>query len=72
MRLIDADALIIHLNDYALTESPVYGRDQNTAVYEAIQNCMKAVEETKTWTQVFGDGIVQKESNTKYLTQSLI
>lgn len=50
MRLIDADALLSHLNDYALTEAPIYGRDHKTAVYEAIQNCMKAVEEAKTWT----------------------
>ena len=48
MRLIDADALISHLNDYALQEAPIYGRHQNDSSYDAIQNCIKAVEECKS------------------------
>ena len=53
MRLIDADKLILHLNDYALTEAPD-GRESagerriSSAVYSAIQCCMKAVEEQPT------------------------
>lgn len=53
MRLIDADKLILHLNDYALTEAPD-GRESagerriSKAIYNAIQNCIKAVEEQMT------------------------
>ena len=53
MRLIDADKLIEHLNDYALMESP--GDNESTGekrlsrvVYDAIQNCIKAVDEQPT------------------------
>lgn len=50
MRLFDADKLILHLNDYALQESPsnvesAEDRKISRAAYSAIQNCMKAVEE---------------------------
>lgn len=49
MRLIDADKLLKHLNDCALSASPGGGslKDQMIAKveYDAIQNCMKAVEE---------------------------
>lgn len=52
-RLIDADKLMKHLNDYALTESP--GDNESTGerritkmVYDAIQNCIKAVDERPT------------------------
>ena len=53
MRLIDADALILHLNDYALTESPndnetTEERRTSEMVYRVIQNCIKAVEEQPT------------------------
>ena len=53
MRLIDADKLIMALNDYALQESPsnvesVEDRKISREVYSAIQNCMKAVEERPT------------------------
>ena len=53
MRLIDADKLIEHLNDYALMESP--GDNESTGekrlsrvVYDVIQNCIKAVDEQPT------------------------
>lgn len=46
MRLIDADALIKHLNDYALQES--FSSDMNTYTYRTILECIKAVEETPT------------------------
>ena len=53
MRLIDADKLILHLNDYALQESPsnvesAEDRKISRLVYSAIQNCMKAVDEQPT------------------------
>lgn len=50
MRLIDADKLILHLNDYALQEAP-FGRNDSEnqkEIYETIQECMKAVEEQPT------------------------
>ena len=53
MKLIDADALILHLNDYALTESPndnetTEERRMSEMVYRVIHNCIKAVEEQPT------------------------
>ena len=49
-RLIDADKLMLHLNDYALQEAP-FGRNDGECqkeIYEIIQECMKAVEEQPT------------------------
>lgn len=48
MRLINADALISRLNDYALQNAPIYGRRQNDSAYDTIQNCIKAVGECKS------------------------
>lgn len=52
MRLIDADKLLVHLNDCALSASPGSGslKDQMIAraEYNTIQNCMKAVESQPT------------------------
>ena len=50
MRLIDADKLILHLNDYALQEAPFGYNDSKCQkeIYETIQECMKAVEEQPT------------------------
>ena len=52
MRLIDADKLLTHLNDCALSASPGSGSLRELmlarAEYNAIQNCMKAVEEQPT------------------------
>lgn len=49
-RLIDADKLILHLNDYALQEAPFSHNDDECQkeIYETIQECMKAVEEQPT------------------------
>ena len=50
MRLIDADKLVLHLNDYALQEAP-FGRNDGKnqkEIYETIKECMKAVEEQPT------------------------
>lgn len=49
MRLIDADKLLMHLSDYALTKTPIFRHSQNTPIYEAIRNCMDAVEEQETY-----------------------
>lgn len=46
MRLIDADKLILYLNDYALQEAPFRG--ESADVYDAIENCIKAIEEQPT------------------------
>lgn len=45
MRLIDADRLIVHLSDYALSE--VHEGDDDK-VYRAIMDCINAVEEAET------------------------
>ena len=48
MRLIDADKLLVYLNDYALSASPGSGSLKGQMIarveYDTIQNCMKAVE----------------------------
>lgn len=63
MRLIDADKLILSLNDYALLESP--NENESTGeyrlsriVYEAIQNCINAVEKQPTAYDI--DKVVKK------------
>lgn len=53
MRLIDADKLILHLNDYALQESPgnaepTDDKEISAAVYKTITNCIRAVESQPT------------------------
>lgn len=51
MRLIDADKLILHLNDYALQESPsnfAGDRKISRAVYKAITDCIRAADEQPT------------------------
>lgn len=53
MRLIDANKLILHLNDYALQESPsnvesADDRKISRAVYKAITNCIEDVDEQPT------------------------
>lgn len=53
MRLIDADKLILHLNDYALQESPsnvesADDRKNSGEVYKAITDCIRAVEAQAT------------------------
>lgn len=46
-RLIDADKSILHLNDYALQEA-TFMKGGYSGKYDAIQECMKAVEEQPT------------------------
>lgn len=46
MRLIDADELILHLNDFMLQQSPIDVQDiESINVSAVIQDCIKAVEE---------------------------
>lgn len=62
MRLIDADKLLVHLNDCALSASPGGGSLKKQMIarveYDTIQNCMKAVESQPAAYDV--DGVVQK------------
>lgn len=62
MRLIDADKLLVHLNDCALSASPGGESLKKQMIarveYDTIQNCMKAVESQPTAYDV--DGVVQK------------
>ena len=52
MRLIDADKLLVYLNDYALSASPGGESLKEQMIarveYDTIQNCMKAVESQPT------------------------
>lgn len=45
MELIDRNALISHLSDYALQEAPFNGDPVKKEIYETILECIKAVEE---------------------------
>lgn len=47
MKLIDADELILHLNDYALQEA-TFMHGGYGGKYDAIQECIKTVEEQPT------------------------
>lgn len=64
MRLIDADELILHLNDYALQEAPFRGESADT--YNAIENCIKAVEEQPTSYDI-GKVVKELEERTDFL-----
>ena len=46
MRLIDADKLILYLNDYALQTAPFRG--ERAEAYNAIKQCIETVEEQPT------------------------
>lgn len=49
MRLIDADELILHLNDFMLQQSPIDIQDiESIKVSEVIKDCIKAVDEQPT------------------------
>lgn len=62
MRLIDADKLILHLNDYALQEAPFRGESADT--YNAIKQCIEAVEEQPTAYDV--DKVVEQLETTRW------
>ena len=53
MRLIDADKLYLHLNDWALAESPTgfevgEAKLERETIYQTIMYCMKAVDDQPT------------------------
>lgn len=49
MRLIDADELILHLNDFMMQERPIDVQDiESINVCAVIKECIKAVEEQPT------------------------
>ena len=62
MRLIDADKLLAYLNDCALSASPSGRCIKNQMIarveYDAIQNCIKAVEERPTAYDV--DAVIER------------
>ena len=74
MRLIDADKLILHLNDYALQESPsdVESAGESIvsrAVYSALWDCISGVEELPTVFDV--DKVVEQLKTKKTRTAAL-
>nr|DAT62223.1 MAG TPA: hypothetical protein [Caudoviricetes sp.] len=49
MRLIDADEVILHLNDFMLQQSPIDAQDiESINVSAVIQDCIKVVEQQPT------------------------
>lgn len=75
MRLIDADKLILHLNDYALQESPsdvesAGDRKVSMAVYKAITDCIRAVDEQPTAFDV--DKIISELKRDKFIESECI
>lgn len=62
MRLIDADELILHLNDFMLQESPIDIQDtESIKVSAVIKDCIKAVDEQPTAYDV--DKVVHEINN---------
>ena len=49
MRLIDADEVILHLNDFMLQQSPIDVQDiESIKVSAVIQDCIKAIDNQPT------------------------
>ena len=66
MRLIDADKLILHLNDFMLQQSPIDTQDiESIKVSEVIKDCIKAVDEQPTAYDV--DKVVEKLGKIKVI-----
>lgn len=64
MRLIDADEVILHLNDFMLQQSPIDIQDiESIKVSAVIKDCIKAVDEQPTAYDV--DKVVQKLNEQK-------
>lgn len=75
MRLIDADKLILHLDDYALQESPsnvesAEDRKISRAVYKAITDCIEAVNEQPTAFDV--DKVINELKRDKFVESECI
>lgn len=72
MRLIDADLLTLHLNDYALQESPsdvesAGDRRISKEIYNVIRSCINSVDEQPTAYDV--DKVVEQIESIKGKTQ---
>ena len=66
MRLIDADELILHLNDFMLQQSPIDIQDiESIHVSAVIQDCINAVEEQPTAYDV--DKVVEQLGKNKII-----
>lgn len=64
MRLIDADKLILHLNDFMLQQSPIDVQDiESIKVNAVIKDCIKAVDEQPTAYDV--DKVLEQLENEK-------
>lgn len=75
MRLIDADKLMLYLNDYALQESPsnvesADDRKISRAVYKAITDCIEAVDEQPTAFDV--DKVINELKRDKFIESECI
>lgn len=69
MRLIDADELILHLNDFMLQQSPIDIQDiESIHVSAVIQDCINAVEEQSTAYDV--DKVVEELERLKETEQN--
>lgn len=69
MRLIDADELILHLNDFMLQQSPIDIQDiESIHVSAVIQDCINAVEEQPTAYDV--DKVVEELERLKETEQN--
>lgn len=66
MRLIDADKLILHLNDFMLQQSPIDIQNiESIKVSAVIKDCIKAVDEQPTAYDV--DKVVEKLGEIKVI-----
>ena len=64
MRLIDADEVILHLNDFMLQQSPIDVQDiESIKVSAVIKDCIKAVDEQPTAYDV--DKVLEQLENEK-------
>lgn len=75
MRLIDADKLMLLLNDYALQKSPsnvesADDRKISRAVYKAITDCIEAVDEQPTAFDV--DKVINELKRDKFIESECI
>lgn len=62
MRLIEADEVILHLNDFMLQQSPIDVQDiESIKVSAVIQDCIKAIENQPTAYDV--DKVVKELEN---------
>lgn len=65
MRLIDADELILHLNDFMLQQSPIDIQDiESIKVSAVIKDCIKAVDEQPIAYDV--DKVLEQLKNNTY------